>query len=147
MTIRNPDSLGRFELLSYFYAGATLQKAPMPEASEQERARWQEWLATSAPLRMALNRAIELENEVTALRTKAAAWDALAKVADHSAVSSIELNGDMPGPSKWIGIANLLNGEFCEGLQAETPEQAVANLEERFTGWQRDTFESCLEDG
>ena len=56
--------------------------------------------------------------------------------------------GPIRGAAQAGGLAvGLLDGGFLEGLQAQTPEQAVVNLAESFGEWHRDTFESCLEDG
>jgi hypothetical protein len=145
--MNHPDSQGRHELLRQMYAFDTLRPAITEASTQAERDQWQEWLRSPSVLKSVLNRVINLENELSGLRAKAAAWDHLAGIADHSAVSDVELSGDMNGPNKWIAIAGLLEGSFIEGLQAATPEQAVQNLSETFKEWHRDTFESCLEDG
>jgi hypothetical protein len=142
----NPDSQGRYQLLCELYRAGG-RRAPHDDYTPADRGLWEEFLRSPDALRLALNRAIVAEGKLRVLEGKAAAWDALSKIADHSAVSDVELSGDMNGPNKWIAIAGLLEGSFIEGLQAETPEQAVTNLAETFAQWHRDTFESCLEDG
>lgn len=139
----SPDSVGRHKLLQYLCPFT----APGPDATPQQREDWAAWLRSPEALKKALNRAIELELKLAKLEPKADAWDAVVKLADHSAVSDFELSGDMPAPNKWLAMVGLLDGGFLEGLQAASPEQAVVNLAESFSEWHRDTFESCLEDG